>query len=224
MFSQSTGFRFWVQWVLINISSLAASFALAGLLKDINLENYSYFVTNSPNVVDCVAGGLLLGVAQWLSLKRLIPNLSYKWIAGSLIALPVSVLLSLTIHKFLIWFYFFNHPSSIMFSALLLGSAGFVGGIMGGVIAGLVQQTVLKQHVQPVSLVVLLLANMIGSAIGWAASWSTAFYADNIAINFYQIESQVIELAVLGIVFGLVNGAIVGGGLVWVLLRPRLFI
>jgi hypothetical protein len=35
-----------------------------------------------------------------------------------------------------------------------------------------------------------------------------------IAINFYQIENQVIELSVLGTILGLVNDAIVGEALV----------
>jgi hypothetical protein len=219
-FDRPTMVKFWGQWVSINVFCLAISFALAGMLKDLEGRSHSYFGTNSPNIIDCVAIGLILGVAQWQSLKRLISGLSSRWILSSLIALPVSVSVSLSTDKLLIWLYFFNHPSSIGFSMLLLIAAGFLGGIVGGIIAGLVQQAVLKHQVQPVNLFVLLLTNILGSAIGWAASWGAAFYAGYLAISFYQTENQFIELAMLGAILGLVNGAIVGGGLIWVLRRP----
>jgi hypothetical protein len=67
-----------------------------------------------------------------------------------------------------------------------------------------------------------LLANIIGSGIGLSTSWGAAFYAEYMAINSNQIASQVIVSSVLGSIFGLINGAIVGGGLIWVLWQSRL--
>lgn len=221
MFNRLTRFKFWVQWVLINAFSLTLCFAITGIIKELDTESHSYFAINSPNTIDCIISGLVLGVAQWLTLKRLIPNLSPKWILASSIALPISVCISLATDEFLVWMYFFNHPSSIRHSMKVLTGVGFTGGVVGGTISGLIQRAVLKQQVRSVDSIVLLAVNMIGSAIGWAIAWATAFYAGYIAINFYQTDNQVIELSVLGIVFGLVNGAIAGGGLVWILQRWR---
>ncbi len=219
-------FRFWVQWVLINALSLTICFAITGIAKELDTESHSYFAINSPNTIDCVVSGLILGVAQWLSLKKLIPNLSRKWILASLIALPVSVFTTLVIEEFHTWMRF-NDYCSIRCSMETLIRHGFAGGTVGGSISGLIQRAALKQQVQSIGSMILLLANIVGSAIGWAAGWGAAFYAGYSlsngyrAIDFNDAERAIIELSVLGIVFGLVNSAIVGGRLLWTLQRSR---
>jgi hypothetical protein len=208
------------------VLSSTICFLIVGVIKELDTERHSYFATNSPNTIDCVLSGLGLGLAQWLCLKKIIPNLGRKWILASLIALPVSVFATLSIgliHALL----HFNDWCSIRCSMENLIRHGFTGGIVGGTISGLIQRATLKQHVQPISLMILLLANIVGSAIGWAAGWGTASYAGYSlsngynAIYFNDVERAIIQLSVLGIVFGLVNGAIVGGGLLWTLQRSR---
>ncbi|HEY9626922.1 MAG TPA: hypothetical protein V6C84_06450 [Coleofasciculaceae cyanobacterium] len=229
MFNRSTSFRFWSQWVLINVLCLVTSFALAGVVKELDTESHRYFAIDSPNTIDCVMSGLVLGLAQWLCLKKIIPNLRRKWILASLIALPVSVFTTFVIEEFHTWMNF-NHWCSMRCSIETLIRHGFTGGIVGGAISGLIQLSTLKQQVQPISLMILLLANIVGSALGWAAGWGAASYAGYSlfngynAIYFNDAEREIIQLSVLGLVFGLVNGAIVGGGLLWTLQRSRLVV
>jgi hypothetical protein len=224
-------FRFWIRWILINTLSLTICLIIAGVIKELDAESHNYFSVDSPNVIDCAMSGLVLGVAQWLSLRKTIPGLSHKWILASLTALPISVFTTLVLTDLYALTHFNDYcPIKCLMENLIRHA--FVGGTLGGAISGLIQQSALlqqnyQQQFKPASLTILSLTNLAGSAIGWTVGWGTACYVGYVlsngygAINYNDTERAMIQLSILGIVFGLVNGAIVGGGLIWTLRRSK---
>ena len=182
-------FGLWLGWTLATAGGM-----LIGFLPSIFLVNVLNL--GLAQIVVPVLAGTLIGLAQWLALRRFLTAHS-DWI----LATGASWALGYVIGLFLIQ----HMPASV------LGS--FLGYLLFGAIVALVQWPLLRREIPH------LLVWMIASAIGWTAGFWTS---QAVLPLFYNgsLIAPAVSTTVIAVTSGLVAGAITGLALVWIVRQP----
>ncbi len=189
------GWGFWWRWVLLTIFGYAVGYNVGSFLGRIVLGGVSIGIGE----------GVIVGLCQWLLLKRYIPN-SAKWILASVIGLFVP--LGLYGAAWFIWRISFDR----VWPMGVLGWAGAY--LVGGAFMGWMQLHILRRRVVDPRPWVYI------SAIGWCLSiFAMRIRAD--MTGDLPIPLIILRHGPMSLPFaGLVLGAITGWGLMK-LMRPQ---
>jgi hypothetical protein len=179
------GWGFWWLWVLFTFLGLGFGFLAGFVLGHVVLGNVSVGI----------GIGAIVGLLQWLLLRRHIPNSAW-WIPAMVIGLFVP--LGLYGIAWLVW----KVPFDLGWP--MGGLAWAVCFLAGGALAGWLQLRVLRQRVaEPRSWVIY-------SAIGWCLSLFPMMIRPDMTrelpILFLILSNEVISLAFGGILLGAVTG------------------
>ncbi len=179
----------WLGWTLATAGGM-----LIGFLPSIFLVNVLNL--GLAQIVVPVLAGTLVGLAQWVALRRFLTAHS-DWI----LATGASWALGYVVGLFLIQ----HMPATV------LGS--LFGYLLFGAIVALVQWPLLRREIPH------LLVWMIASAIGWTAG----FWASEAVLPLFYNGSLIppaVSTTVIAVTSGLVAGAITGLALVWIVRQP----
>ena len=182
-------FGLWLGWTLATAGGM-----LIGFLPSIFLVNVLNL--GLAQLVVPVLAGTLVGLAQWVALRRFLTAHS-DWI----LATGASWALGYVVGLFLIQ----HMPATV------LGS--LFGYLLFGAIVALVQWPLLRREIPH------LLVWMIASAIGWTAG----FWASQAVLPLFYNGSLIppaVSTTVIAVTSGLVAGAITGLALVWIVRQP----
>jgi hypothetical protein len=164
------------------------------------------WVVNLPGgwAVNWAVVGALVGLGQWLILRRRVPLVVWwvlagavGWALGGLVGDAVAVELEVVIDAV------DGNEGGVLGAALV----GAVIGAVGGAVGGGAQWLLLRRQIPSAGWWVL--ASAVGWALGWAVGWAVSWAVVGVVGD-----------AVPGAVGGAVGGAITGGVLVWLLRRP----
>ncbi len=188
------GFGFWWRWVLLTVFGRAVGFLAGFVLGHIVLGNVSIGIGE----------GAIVGLCQWLFLKRYIPK-SGKWILFSLIGLFVP--LGLYGAAWLLWRIAFD-------LGWPMGALGWAGAyLVGGAFMGWMQLSILRRRIADPKPWVLY------SAIGWCLSIFPMMIKADMGGDL-PIPLLILRNGMMSPAFaGLVLGAITGWGLMKMLWR-----
>ena len=179
----------WLGWTLATAGGM-----LLGFLPSLLLVNV--LDLGLARIVVPVFAGTLVGLAQWLALRRFLTAHS-DWILAGGTSWAVGYVLGLFVIQSL--------PSTVL--------AGFAGYLLFGAIVALVQWPLLRREIPH------LLVWMIASAIGWAAG----FWMSQAALPLFQTGPTIppaVSTTVIAVTSGLVAGAITGLALIWIVREP----
>lgn len=182
-------FGLWLGWTLATAGGM-----LIGFLPSIFLVNVLNL--GLAQIVVPVLAGTLVGLAQWLALRRFLTAHS-DWI----LATGASWALGYVLGLFLIQ----QIPATVL--------GGVAGYLLFGAVVALVQWPLLRREIPH------LLVWMIASAIGWTAG----FWASQAALTLFYNGSLIapaVSTTVIAVTSGLVAGAITGLALVWIVRKP----
>ncbi len=189
------GWGFWWRWVLLTIFGRAVGFIAGFLLGHIVLGNVSVGIGE----------GAIVGLCQWLLLKRYIPH-SAKWIPATIIGLFVP--LGLYGAAWYLWKIAFDFGWP-------MGALGWAGAyLVGGVFMGWMQLSILRRRIADPKPWVFF------SAIGWCLSIFPMIIQPDMTSEL-PIPLIMLRNGLMSPAFaGLVLGAITGWGLMNLLKRP----
>ena len=182
-------FGLWLGWTLATAGGM-----LIGFLPSIFLVNV--LSLGLAQIVVPALAGTLVGLAQWVALRRFLTAHS-DWI----LATGASWALGYVVGLFLIQ----HMPATV------LGS--LFGYLLFGAIVALVQWPLLRREIPH------LLVWMIASAIGWTAG----FWASQAVLPLFYNGSLIppaVSTTVIAVTSGLVAGAFTGLALVWIVRQP----
>jgi len=213
--------KLWVWWILASMMGFAVGFALVMVV----VEKVLYVDTSTLRLVSWAVRGAVVGVAQWLVLRRRL-KVSAWWILACAIGFAVVGIVSriarLEIGVPLVVFDNgpLGDPDGITWEIILI-----VGLIMSGVVGGIAQWLVLRKPLRGAGW--WILASVTGLAVGAAVSMNVgtavSYVANNLVpttldMNTYLAVGTVVYAlvdAVAGAVIGVIYGAITGLILVW---------
>jgi hypothetical protein len=179
------GFSFWWRWVLLTIFGRAVGFIVGFVLGHIVLGNVSIGIGE----------GAIVGLCQWLLLKRYIPR-SAKWILFSVIGLFVP--LGLYGAAWYIW-------RISMDLSWPMGGLGWAGAyLVGGAFMGWMQLSILRRRVpRPEQWIYY-------SALGWCLSivpmMIRADMTGDLPIPLLILRNGMMSPAFAGLVLGAITG------------------
>ena len=179
----------WLGWTLAMAGGM-----LLGFLPTIFLVNVLNL--GLAQIVVPVFAGTLVGLVQWVALRRFLTATS-DWILAGGTSWAVGYVLGL----FLIQ----NMPATFF--------AGFAGYLLFGAIVALVQWPLLRREIPH------LLVWMIASAIGWAAG----YWMSQVVLPLFHTGPTIapaVSTTVIAVTSGLVAGAITGVALIWIVREP----
>lgn len=182
-------FGLWLGWTLATAGGMLIGFLPALLL--VNVLNLGL-----AQIVVPVLAGTLVGLAQWVALRRFLVAHS-DWI----LATGASWALGYVLGLFLIQ----HMPATVL--------GGILGYLLFGAIVALVQWPLLRREIPH------LLVWIIASAIGWTAG----FWASQAVLTLFYNDSLIapaVSTTVIAVTSGLVAGAITGLALVWIVRKP----
>jgi hypothetical protein len=182
-------FGLWLGWTLATAGGMLLGFLPALLLVNV-------LSLGLAQIVVPALAGTLVGLAQWVALRRFLTAHS-DWILASGTSWAVGYILGL----FLIQ----NMPNTV------LGSIS--GYLLFGAIVAIVQWPLLRREIPH------LLVWIIASAIGWTAG----FWASRVVLPLFYNGSLIapaVSTTVIAVTTGLVAGAITGIALVWIVRKP----
>jgi hypothetical protein len=179
----------WLGWTLATAGGM-----LLGFLPTLFLVNVLNL--GLAQIVVPVFAGTLVGLAQWLALRRFLTATS-DWILAGGTSWAVGYVLGL----FLIQ----NLPSTVF--------AGIAGYLLFGAIVALVQWPLLRREIPH------LLVWIVASSIGWAAGYWTSQAVLPLFLTGPTIAPAV-STTVIAVTSGLVAGAITGIALIWIVRAP----
>jgi len=211
--------NFLPQWIITNTVSLPVSLALLVIF----IFNYSVNGTKPVGYVGLAVAGAVVGLAQWLVLRKEVSRIGIWWILTNIPGLYVGIVVSFL----LAW------STTSMLSDKVFGSAqillgGFVGGTIGGAITGITQSFLLARRVLVTRLwIIWILSSTVAWAVAWSLGWAVALLVSLslvggvIAPSLFEYVISFVFGVIFGIIFGFLNGAITGNVLVWVILKSR---
>ena len=179
----------WLGWTLATAGGM-----LLGFLPTILLINF--FSLALAQIVVPVFAGTLVGLAQWIALRRFLTAHS-DWILAGGTSWAVGYVVGL----FLIQ----------RMPATLLG--GIAGYLLFGAVVAFIQWPLLRREIP--SLLVWVLASAVG--------WTMGFFASQAVLSLFYNGSLIapaVSTTVIAVTSGLVAGAITGLALVWIVRRP----
>lgn len=179
----------WLGWTLATAGGMLLGFLPTILL--VNVLNLGL-----AQIVVPVFAGTLVGLAQWVALRRFLTATS-DWILAGGTSWAVGYVLGL----FLIQ----NMPSTVF--------AGIAGYLLFGAIVALVQWPLLRREIPH------LLVWIIASSIGWAAG----FWTSQAVLPLFHTGPTIppaVSTTVIAVTSGLVAGAITGIALIWIVREP----
>lgn len=225
--------KFWQQWVIANTVSFPISFALVSfvdLALSIGVKSTMEHNTRlTVTYVSFAVSNLVIGLIQWLVLRRQVSRISICWILTSIpglhIGVFVSFFLALNIVSFLFQIGFFAE-----YVQMFVGSAvaGAVGGAMGGGVTGIAQSLLIARKILLNHLWIIWI---LTSTVAWAASWSAGWafgsvvgvaMGNAVSSSLFAKVSTATFGVIFGIICGFLNGTITGKVLVWALRRSRI--
>ena len=183
-------FGMWLEWTLATALGMLLGFLPSIVL--VNLLDLAF-----ARIIVPLWAGLLVGLAQWVVLRKYL-NESSDWILAGGASWAVGFALGLF----------------IMNGLTGTGLDGFIGYILFGIIVAVVQWPLLRREVPNVWM--WILANVIG--------WSAGFALSQVSLDLFFNEpaiNPVASTSVLSGVAGLVAGAITGVALVWIVRKPE---
>ncbi|WP_148662607.1 hypothetical protein [Scytonema hofmannii] len=170
--------------------------------------------------------GTLIGLAQWLVIRKKVPRMSPWWILTNIPGLYVGMMISYL--GFFVGIMIFAYEKDLSnvkpfaSGSVIGGVGGAVGGAMGGIITGIAQSLVLARKVLLTRFwIVWILTSIVAWVISWSIGWALAFVnsSRNASVG---IDSEVVFWAIFGVISGFLNGAVTGKVLVWALRRSRM--
>jgi len=179
----------WLGWTLATAGGM-----LLGFLPTILLVNV--LDLGLARIIVPVFAGTLVGLAQWVALRRYL-TATTDWILAGGTSWAVGYVLGLFLIQVL--------PATVF--------AGFVGYLLFGAIVALVQWPLLRRENPH------LLVWMIASAIGWAAG----FWTSQVVLPLFQTGPTIppaVSTTVIAVTSGLIAGAITGIALIWIVREP----
>lgn len=179
----------WLGWTLATAGGMLLGFLPTILL--VNVLNLGL-----AQIVVPVFAGTLVGLAQWVALRRFLTATS-DWILAGGASWAIGYVLGL----FLIQ----NMPSTVF--------AGIAGYLLFGAIVALVQWPLLRREIPH------LLVWIIASSIGWAAG----FWTSQAVLPLFHTGPTIppaVSTTVIAVTSGLVAGAITGIALIWIVREP----
>jgi hypothetical protein len=182
-------FGLWLGWTLATAGGM-----LLGFLPSLFLVNVLNL--GLAQIIVPVLAGTLVGLAQWVALRRFLTATS-DWILAGGASWAAGYVLGLFVIQ--------NMPSTVF--------AGFAGYLLFGAIVALVQWPLLRREIPH------LLVWMIASAIGWAAG----FWTSQVVLPLFQTGPTIppaVSTTVIAVTSGLIAGAITGVALVWIVREP----
>jgi len=182
-------FGLWLGWTLATAGGM-----LIGFLPSIFLVNVLNL--GLAQIVVPALAGTLVGLAQWVALRRFLTAHS-DWILASGTSWAVGYVVGL----FLI-----QNMSTTALGAI----AGY---LFFGAIVAIVQWPLLRREIPH------LFTWILASAIGWAAG----FWASQAVLSLFYNGSLIapaVSTTVIAVTSGLVAGAITGLALVWIVRKP----
>ena len=183
-------FGMWLEWTLATALGMLLGFLPSIVL--VNLLDLTF-----ARIIVPLWAGLLIGLAQWVVLRKYL-NESSDWILAGGASWAVGFALGLL----------------IMNGLTGTGLDGFIGYVLFGIIVAVVQWPLLRREIPNVWM--WILANVLG--------WTAGFYLSQFALDLFFNEpviDPVASTSVLSGVSGLVAGAITGVALVLIVRRPE---
>ncbi len=215
--------NFLPQWIITNTVSLPVSLALLVIF----IFNYSVNGTKPVGYVGLAVAGAVVGLAQWLVLRKEVSRIGIWWILTNIPGLYVGIVVSFL----LAW------STTSMLSDKVFGSAqillggfvgGTIGGAIGGAITGITQSFLLARRVLVTRLwIIWILSSTVAWAVAWSLGWavgllvSLSLIGGVIAPSLFEYVISFVFGVIFGIISGFLNGAITGNVLVWAMLKSR---
>ena len=183
-------FGMWLEWTLATTFGMLLGFVPSLIL--VNILNLAL-----ARVIVPLVAGFLVGLAQWMVLRKYLDEVS-DWILAGGVSWAAGYALGLF----------------IMNGLTGTGLDGFIGYVLFGVIVALVQWPLLRREIPNVWMWVL--ANVVG--------WPAGFYLSQVSLGLFFDDPAINPIAstsVIAGVSGLVAGAITGIALVWIVRQPE---
>jgi len=220
------------QWIIVNTVSLPVSLAIFLVFNwrvyAIQPRFLEYNVKSTILNTSFAVAGAVVGLVQWLLLKREVSRISGWWLLTNIPGLYVATIVSavfLADTMSTLFYRSFNSSAQILVGGAVSGA---VGGAVGGAITGITQSLLLARRVLVRNLwIIWILISTVGWAVGWAVGLSVGFYLGAAASNAVMKPdlSEQVRSAVFMVIFGTIssflNGAITGRVLVWAILKSR---
>ncbi|MFH7025003.1 MAG: hypothetical protein ACHBN1_06290 [Heteroscytonema crispum UTEX LB 1556] len=209
----------WEKWVLANtIAAILGLNIIAVINPGGSILGNSFLGNLNMDgflLLAGVLGGVILGFAQWLALRRYIHNLIW-WVLATTVGVLLGWLILLVVS--IVMAFAYAYGMNEMNPATLFKGVAYLGGVVGAVL-GFAQWLVLKAYVRcDISQAAWW---MVANALAWSLGLLIAFVGTGIKkIDAFASHTALIELAT-GATMGAVIGGITGIALVW-LLQPRL--
>jgi hypothetical protein len=201
----------WEWWVLATVTSGLIGMGIIAIASAVS----SHFGTiNTVSLLHVVGAleGIVLGLTQWLVLRRYIKHVGW-WIIATGIGAMIAWLIGLKVIVMLTLIFFSNVTTRPELSTLL--EAAFFLGTWVGTVLGVAQWFVLRTHVRRG--IVWVFANALAWGFGLLVALMGAILSKPGEVN---LETALVGIATGGMT-GFVIGAITGIVLIW-LLKPRL--
>jgi len=203
----------WEWWVgimaIAQLIGLGIGFVASAITNSIGIEHAAtvFYLVG-------LLEGIVLGVAQWLVLRRYVKRIN-AWVIVTAIAVMVAWLIGLKVSALMIFSIGLDPTlTTAMKTRALLQGVFLLGAWVGGVL-GFAQWTVLKAHIHRAFLWI------VANALAWALGLVVAF----MMVGMTHTDQLNLETILLGVATGLTTGAFVGAitgvALIW-LLKPRL--
>ena len=215
--AQRPGRGFWFGWLAATVVGWAVGFAVSsffGLLLLLAIGRAVGLVFGLP--VAIAGGGMAVGVAQWLLLRRRVVPQGRWWLLASIVgwALNLFIFMPLIGGPFLAGL---GAPEAL--DAGAMAATGILVGGVAGTVVGVLQWLVMRRHFSGAFLWVL------ASSIAWALCLLLflplivgVFFAAVQTVQFTIVALVLVFVAVVGA--GAVGGCITGLALLRLLRRP----
>jgi hypothetical protein len=204
----------WLFWLLMNVLSIAVSsvirflgFFFAGLSGD-EMGGLELILTGTwIGAVTGLAGGLFVGPAQWLVIRRHVPR-AFHWIWRTAIGFSLGYAGSLTLMNTVSVVYPLGHLGA--YWEFFITVVALSMGLILGTGIGAMQWTILRQTARGAWRWV------VASGLAWAPGLYIALWSDQV-----YADGGYLGLLLYGGLGGLLVGAVTGVGLIWLLNHPE---
>jgi hypothetical protein len=193
------GWRFGLWWVLLTIVGLTIGFVAGFALGEAGLELIGLET----------ALGAIVGLMQWLTLRRVIKT-GISWVLAAL----TGFLISSTLHTLAM--YLWKLPQDL--GAPLGTLSWMIAFVLGGTLTGIMQQRILRHHAHHSGWWVL------ASAAGWGLSMAGL----GIFFLFFHIMKSgpfilmlINNVLVPMLIPSVILGAVTAGTMIWLLWQPK---
>lgn len=203
------GWRFWLQWTIVNTigwgAGLAFGFAMVSRYGEVIGRTLSPSPYSGIALVGALVGTMTVpvGILQWLVLRRHYDQAG-RWVLASTIGWVIGLALG--------WSVSITMSDSTADPVRSAVAGALTGGIGGGV-SGMMQWFATRDQGTHIGAGWWLLASVAGWGVAFAAAWSTAWFMG-------RLSDWIATYAMIGVIVGGVGGAFTGIALVWLLRRP----